>query len=99
MESLVRKATRDQVVRVMNRLKKDEKLEEGISFVRRNTELVKHLAEADSMAASLYDAWARTYWKKDWDKAISTYEKGLKELPNDRVLKGNLKYSQGQKKK
>lgn len=94
----LRAVTRGQVIGGLNGLKSAGKFEEGIAYVGRNKELVKDDAEARSMAAGLYDAWARTYWRKNWDRAIAIYEKGLADCPKDRLLETNLKYCQAQKK-
>ena len=94
----LREVTRRPVIEGMNRFKRAGKFEEGIAYILRNKGLVKDDAEARSMIAGLYDAWARTFWKKDWDQAIAIYQKGLKDCPSDRVLETNLKYSQAQKK-
>jgi tetratricopeptide (TPR) repeat protein len=98
MDAGLREVTCGQVIEGVNGLKNAEKFEEGVAYVVRNKELLKDEAESRSMIASVYDAWARTYWEKDWDHAIAIYKKGLKVCPMDQLLETNLKYSQAQKK-
>jgi hypothetical protein len=98
MDAGLREVTCGQVIEGVDGLKSAEKFEEGVAYVVRNKELLKDEAESRSMIAGVYDAWARTYWEKDWDHAIAIYKKGLKVCPMDQLLETNLKYSQAQKK-
>ena len=49
---------------------------------------------------AVYDAWANGHMSKgEWAKAIEIYEMGLKHLPGDPHLKGNLAYCRQESKK
>ena len=48
-------------------------------------------------ANATWNQWASMYMDdKKWDQAIRIYEQALKEFPDNRTLKNNLKYCQQQ---
>jgi tetratricopeptide (TPR) repeat protein len=98
----LRKLVENHLQRVAVRLCDDEKFADAIACVDRHKDLLAALGNsdvADDVLETVYDRWARTYFKKDWAKAIETYELGLKRVPKSALLKNNLKYSQQEAKK
>ena len=80
--------------RVIRDFQEAGKHEEALAAVERNRDLFRDAAAAKALSASVFDDWARKLTRdKQWGKAVEVYEKGLKRLPGDNLLKTNLIYA------
>jgi tetratricopeptide (TPR) repeat protein len=75
--------------RVVQELIRSGKFEEALRGAERTTDVLS----ADELAQLLrnaYDAWAHQHTSaREWEQAVSVYEKALKRLPNDGHLTNN----------
>lgn len=54
--------------------------------------------QRQNYAVEIFDSEGKEFLRvENWDKAIETYQKGLKECPDSGLLKQNLEYSQSKK--
>ena len=98
----VRDVAQNHFHRVIFELRDKGKYDDALAAIDRHKDLLEALDdkdEANEMIAAVYEGWARTYFKKDWAKAIEVYQQGLKQVPNSSLLKNNLEYCQEQAKK
>ena len=67
------------------------RFEEAISCVEENAKLFASDGDPGKMFRNAYDAWARKLMKQgEWNRAIDIYARGLKQLPDDRLLRQNV---------
>jgi hypothetical protein len=98
----VRDVARNHFRRVVLGLREKGKFEEALGSIKRHQELLDLLSDKDTandMLEAVYDGWARTFFQKDWSKAIGIYRDGLKQVPDSGLLQNNLRYCEQQAKK
>ncbi len=101
-DSEIRDVAQSHFHRVVLSLSKKGEHEEALAAIERHKDLITAIGDKDEegeMIAAVYEGWARTYFKKDWAKAIEIYERGLKQAPDSSLLKNNLEYCREQAKK
>jgi tetratricopeptide (TPR) repeat protein len=98
----VRDVTKNHFRRLVLSLRDKGKFADALAVVDRHQELLSALDDkraADEAVEAVYDGWARTFFDKDWPKAIEIYQMGLKRVPKSALLANNLKYCQQQAQK
>lgn len=96
---------RNHVPLVVQELRRKGKYTEALAALDRHLDLLQELhgakaeKERQQLGGGVYDAWAKTLFKKDWDGAIAIYDKGLEVFQDSSLLRHNRDYCVEMKKR
>jgi tetratricopeptide (TPR) repeat protein len=89
----VAEVARNHVPLLVQGLRKEGTYAEALAVLDRHLDLLQELhgakaaAERERIGRQVYHAWAgRHRERKEWDKALEVYEKGIRHLPNEKEL-------------
>jgi tetratricopeptide (TPR) repeat protein len=92
----VAEMARDHVPLLVQKLRNDAKYPEALAALDRHWDLLQELhgpkaeAERGQIGGDVYHVWAGGHQKKkEWEKALEVYEKGMRHLPKERDLREN----------
>lgn len=78
-------------------LSKERKFEDAVAVLAVAREIAPSVDVLVNNTRAIYDAWASDAMKrKDWSEAIRVYEKGLRQLPDDKHITNNLAFCRAQ---
>lgn len=89
----VAEVAKNHVALAVQSLRKGKKYSEALAVLDRHMDLLREVhgskaaEEHSRIGRNVYFAWAEEpLERKEWDKALEIYEKGIKHLPNDKEL-------------
>lgn len=81
------------VKRAVYEYRRTGKYEEALNAIRKGGSLLGAAKQRNEVRAGVYDAWARSFWqKKQYDRGLKIYRRGLKQLPGNALLARNAGY-------
>jgi tetratricopeptide (TPR) repeat protein len=91
----VAEVAKNHVALAVQSLRKNGKYADALAVLDRHMDLLREVhgskaaEEHSKIGRNVYYAWAGEYReRKEWDKALEIYEKGMKHLPSDKELVG-----------